>query len=39
MKKQVIISDVWYRIEDKDYFIDTWPESCQEIFKQIFKLI
>lgn len=39
MKKQLVISDVWYVIDEKDYFIYDWPDSCKEMFKEIFKLI
>lgn len=37
--KQVIISDVWYTINNKNIFIYDWPENYKKIFKQIFKLI
>ena len=37
--KKVMISDVWYIIDGKDYFIYDWPEDCKEVFKSIFKLI
>ena len=36
---KVIISDVWYVVNGKDYFVYDWPESCREIFKQTFKMI
>lgn len=39
MKKQVIISDIWYKIGNKDYEIYDWPEECKKLFKQIFTLI
>lgn len=35
---RVIIEDVWYIVDGKDVFVYEWPESCREIFKQLFKL-
>ena len=37
--KQVIISDVWYVIDGKDYLVYDWPLECKEMFKELFKLI
>lgn len=34
-----IISDVWYQIDGKDFFIYDWPESCKSMFLDMFKLI
>lgn len=39
MSKKVIISDVWYIIDGKDYFVYDWPLECKEMFKDLFKLI
>lgn len=39
MNKQVIISDVWYTIDNKNIFIYEWPEHLKENFKKLFQLI
>lgn len=38
-KNEVVIEDFWYILDGDWYFIDTWPEDCKEIFKDIFNLM
>ena len=37
--KKVIISDVWYIIDGRDYFVYDWPEDIKECFKNLFNII
>ena len=39
MNNYVVISDVWYVMNGRDYFIHDWSDDFKELFKSNFKIM